>query len=64
MSKLYWNISFTGVWWRRGRFGRGWSVMFPWKRPIFSERYGFRQPELRLGGFRLFRLEAVTGQAK
>jgi len=37
----------SGIWWIRV-FGRGIALHAPWKRALFSERYGYRKM-LRLG---------------
>lgn len=34
-------------------------IKAPWRKPLFSERNGYKKPFLRLFGFRFFKLDEV-----
>jgi len=37
------------------RLGRAWFLLrAPWDPPLFSERYGYLRPRIKLGGWRFF----------
>jgi len=59
--RLFW-VAFTK---RAGsfRFGTyGWGLNYTCNEPLFSERYGFRKPFLRLFGYRFFLLKPQRWQ--
>jgi hypothetical protein len=45
----------SGIWWFR-IFGIGLVLKSPRNKPLFSERYGYRKPIIRIAGWRVLLL--------
>jgi len=52
-------LSSRSIWVRTGIRGAGFTIKFPWDKPLFSERHGHRKPRFVLFGFRVIKLSAM-----
>ena len=54
-KKFCYSICKLGIWYRYNT--KGYSILFPNFKPMFSERNGIEKPIFKIFGFRLFRLD-------